>query len=46
MVKMFNGRGLADDLVYEEVRKLNLLYARAKYFETSKTMRSPSSQGN
>lgn len=29
---MFNGKGLAD-LVDENVRKLNLLYARARYNE-------------
>lgn len=45
MVKMFNGRGLAD-LVDEKVRKLNLPYARARYIEAWKTMQSPSRQGN
>lgn len=32
LVKMFNGRGLAN-CVDDKVRKLNLLYARAKYTE-------------
>lgn len=45
LVKMFNGRGLAD-CVDDKVRKLNLLYARAKYIEAWKMVQSPSSQGN